>query len=145
MKILVKMLCTKQRNWATRKYLPFIFPFFAVNPSERESRETKKKEGKVKGSQAIFYSMTVNKNIVHRSKVHLCTAVVWGEKHTYLNWGRYVRSTLLLFPLCTVVISRVCFCKVPDAGAVTMMPALQRSTYRWADSLSIPTFTTQKH
>jgi hypothetical protein len=65
-------------------------PFFAVNPSERESRETKKKRVKQKGSQTIFYSMPfLNKNIVHRSKVHLCTAAVW-KKDTFLKSGRYV-------------------------------------------------------
>lgn len=85
-KISGNVKCTKQKkNWATRKYLPFILPFFAVKIHQKEKAgKQKKKRVKQRGSQTIFYSMiSLNKNIVYRSKVHLCTAVVWKRRHIF--------------------------------------------------------------
>ena len=75
----------KKKKLSNKKILALHSALFGCeNPSERESRETKKKRVKQRGSQTIFYSMTfLNKNIVHRSKVYLCTAVVLGKKDTY--------------------------------------------------------------
>lgn len=68
----------KRKKLSNKKILALHFALFCCeNPSERESRETKKKRVKQKGSQTIFYSMTfLNKNIVHRSKVYLYTAII---------------------------------------------------------------------
>lgn len=76
----------KKKKLSNKKILALHSALFGCeNPSERESRETKKKKRvKQRGSQTIFYSMTfLNKNIVHRSKVYLCTAVVLEKKRHY--------------------------------------------------------------
>lgn len=127
METAVKMSCTKQKEIEQQENTcPSFFPFL-LEIHQKEKAGKQKKEGKVKGSQAIFYSMAVNKNIVHRSKVHLCTVVVW-KRHIFLKAGSSVLSTFLFPPLCPVVISRVCFCQVVDADAGPVMPALDRST-----------------
>lgn len=87
MEILVEMSSVLNRKkLSNKKILALHFALFGCeNPSERESRETKKKKRvKQRGSQTIFYSMTfLNKNIVHRSKVYLCTTVVWKKKTSF--------------------------------------------------------------
>lgn len=79
---------------SNKKILALHFSLFCCKSIRKRKQGNKKEEGKVKGSQAIFYSMTVNKNIVHRSKVHSCTAVVW-EKPCILKGGSSVLSILL--------------------------------------------------
>lgn len=113
------------------------------NPSERESRETKKKEGKSKGgSQTIFYSMTfLNKNIVHRSKVYLCTAVVCKKRHIFLKTGKYVLSITTRAPSLYCGYFRGLFCKVANASAIPMMLAYkQKHLPIIKDPLGTPSF-----
>lgn len=68
--------CTKQEEIEQQeKILALHFPLFCCeNPSEREAGKQKKKRVKQGGSQTIFYSISsLNKNIVNRSEVYLCT------------------------------------------------------------------------
>lgn len=135
--------CTKQRNWATRKYLPFILPFFAVKIHQKEKAgKQKKKRVKQRGSQTIFYSMTfLNKNIVHRSKVYLCTAVVWEKKRHLLKTGRYILSITTRASSLYCGYFKGLVCKVFSAGAIpVMLPSIQKHLPNIKDQLVIPSF-----
>lgn len=106
--------CTKQKEIEQQENTcPSFCPFLLWKSiRKRKQGNKKKKRVKQRGSQTIFYSMTfLNKNIVHRSKVHLCTAVVWGKKDIFWRLDSMSCQLLLDYPLCTVVISRVCFAK----------------------------------
>lgn len=72
MEVSVKMSSViNRKKLSNEKILALHFALFCCeNPSERESRETKKKRVKQRGSQTIFYSMTLNKNIVYRSTIY---------------------------------------------------------------------------
>lgn len=118
-----------RKKLSNKKILALHFALFCCeNPSERESRETKqKKRVKQRGSQTIFYSMTfLNKNIVHRSKVYLCTAVVWKERHIFLKTGKYVPSITTRAPSLYCGYFKGLFCKMVNAGAISMIWAYKQ-------------------
>lgn len=134
--------CTKE-SWATRKYLPFILPFLAVKIHQKEKAgKQKKKRVKQRGSQTIFYSMTfLNKNIVHRSKVYLCTAVVLEKRHIFLKTGKYVLSITTRAPSLYCGYFKGLFCKVANSSAILMMLAYtQKHLPIIKDPLVIPSF-----
>lgn len=122
-----------KRNGATRRYLPFLLPFFAVkiHRKEKAGKQTNKQKKRVKqkGSQAIFYSMTfLNKNIVQRSKVHFCTAVVWRSDTSFGRpESKACPSRLITLSVLGLIIGSVC--KVADASAITML-VYRQSTYQ---------------
>lgn len=121
------------KKLSNKKILALHFPLFCCKSIRKRKQGNKKKEGKVKGSKAIFYSMTVNKNIVHRSKVHLCTVVVW-KKRIVLKAGSSILSALLPPPPLSCGYFKGLF--LPSGwcrrSPVPMMPAPDRSTYEWA-------------
>lgn len=128
---------------SNKKILALHFALFCCeNPSERESRETKKKRVKQRGSQTIFYSMTfLNKNIVHRSKVYLCTAVVWEKKRHLLKTGRYILSITTRASSLYCGYFKGLVCKVFSAGAIpVMLPSIQKHLPNIKDQLVIPSF-----
>lgn len=117
-----------RKKLSNKKILALHFSLFCCqNPSERESRETKKKRVKQRGSQTIFYSMTfLNKNIVHRSKVHLCTAVVWK---TRISEG-WEGCPVLDHPVCAGVTARGCFAEWLMQVQYECRQPINRSTYQ---------------
>lgn len=133
----------KKKKLSNKKILALHSALFGCeNPSERESRETKKKRVKQRGSQTIFYSMTfLNKNIVHRSKVYLCTAVVLEKKDTFLKTGKYVLSITTRAPSLYCGYFKGLFCKVANSSAIPMMLAYtQKHLPIIKDPLVIPSF-----
>lgn len=140
--------CTKQKEIEQQENTcPSFCPFLLWKSIRKRKQGNKKKRVKQRGSQTIFYSMPfLNKNIVHRSKVYLCTAVVWGKKIHF--WGLASMSCQLLLEhrLCTVLISRVdfkgLFWKVVNASAMPMMLAWnQKHLPIITDPLGLPSFT----
>ena len=69
--------------------------------------------------------VSLNKNIVYRSKVHLCTAVVWKRRHIFekqkVGPVNYYQSSLLY---CSYF--KGPFCKVSNAGAIPLMLAYKQ-------------------
>ena len=84
----------------------------------------------------------LNKNIVHRSKVYLCTAVVLGKKrHIFLKTGKYVLSITTRTPSLYCGYFKGLFCKVANSSAIPMMLAYtQKHLPIIKDPLVIPSF-----
>lgn len=141
-KISGNVKCTKQKKIEQQENTcPSFCPFLLWKSIRKRKQGNKKKRVKQRGSQTIFYSMTLlNKNIVHRSKVHLCTAVVWKRRHIYLKTGRYVLSVTMRAPYLYCGYFKGLFCKVVNASAIPALAYKRNHLPIIRDPLVIPSF-----